>query len=78
MDFEQLNKREIDLDTAKKQFLIAHENYHKNLHDAMDIEESDEFYEAENRRVNILKERISNLAENFKHNDLSNVTPEDC
>ena len=77
VDIYELNKRVIDLDTAKKQFLIDHENYHKNLRDAADIEESDEYYEAENRRVNILKERVSHLVENFRFKDSPNVSPED-
>ena len=77
VDIDELNKRVIDLDTAKKQFLIDHENYHKNLRDAADIEESHEYYEAENRRVNILKERVSHLSENFRFKDSPNVSPED-
>ena len=45
-------------------FLVAHENYHKNLQNPENIEESDEYYNTERTRVNYLKERITNFLEN--------------
>ena len=64
LNIDELKKGPLDLEAAMETFLAAHENYHKNLQNPEDIEESDEYYNAERTRVNYLKERITNLLEN--------------
>ena len=41
-----------------EKFQISHENYHQHLKDEEDIEESNEYFEAEQTRVNYLMERM--------------------
>ena len=58
---DELKKRAQDLETVMEKFQIAHENYHQNLKDDEDVEESNEYFEAEQTRVNYLVERIMNV-----------------
>ena len=60
---DELKKRAQDLETVMEKFQISHENYHQNLKDEEDIEESNEYFEAERTRVNYLIERIMNVIE---------------
>ena len=60
---DELKKRTQDLATVMEKFQISHENYHQNLKDEEDIEESNEYFEAEQTRVNYLMERITNVIE---------------
>jgi len=62
-NIDELNKRAQDLETVMEKFRIAHTNYHENLQDEEDIEESNEYFEAERTRVNYLMERIANFIE---------------
>ena len=57
-NIDELNKRAQDLETVTEKFRIARANYHENLQDEEDIEESNEYFEAERTRVNYLMERI--------------------
>lgn len=50
-----------ELDTAFEAFEAAHETYHANLSDECDIEESQQYFDAEMTRVCNLKERIDLL-----------------
>ena len=58
---DELKKRAHDLETVMEKFHISHENYHQNLKDDEDIEESNEYFEAEQTRVNYLIEGIMNV-----------------
>ena len=58
---DELKKRAQDLETVMEKFQISHENYHQNLKDDEDMEESNEHFEAEQTRVNYLIERITNV-----------------
>ena len=62
-NIDELNKRAQDLETVMEKFRIAHTNYHENLQDEEDTEESNEYFEAERIRVNYLMERIANFIE---------------
>ena len=60
---DELKKRAHELETVMEKFQISHGNYHQNLKDEEDIEESNEYLEAEQTRVNYLIERIVNVIE---------------
>lgn len=62
-DADKLNAATQLLDTAMEKFVTAHEIYHESLHEAEDIEESNEYLKAEVTRVNDLKLRITNVIE---------------
>ena len=51
-----------DLDLAAERFRSAHENYHSNLTDEVDVEESQEYFESEMARVYDLKQRVDAIA----------------
>ena len=60
---DELKRRAQGLETVMEKFQISHDNYHQNLKDEENTEESNEYFEAEQTRVNYLIERIMNVIE---------------
>ena len=77
LNIDELNKRAQDLETVMEKFRIAHTNYHENLQDEGDIEESNEYFEAERTRGDYLMERIANFIEHQSPIAPHVILPED-
>ena len=60
---DELKRRAQGLETVMEKFQISHDNYHQNLKDEENTEESNKYFEAEQTRVNYLIERIMNVIE---------------
>lgn len=76
-NISELKKKAHELETVMEKFRISHGNYHENLKDKEDIEESNEYFEAKQTRVYLLMERVTNVIEYQSSIVLPIITPHD-